>query len=247
MNLNSKEDYNPDPPKRILNWNDFSINVSHEPGDRRFSMASPLNCSYGSIRKTYGQGADKKSIDVYIGNNLNSLRVFKITQLNNRGFFDEYKYIIGVKSLVDAELLYRQNVPLIYFGGIQETSINELKELIESGNKDIPTIENNHDYVEDTVEDLTQLYLTELFNFDAFNLDKKSSKVQSVLFKKGMWDRGSVSQWMIKHKMNPIKISEEGKEVDFIHARVIDPGSCSKIRTIDFSRKKGIIARICIP
>ena len=111
--------------QRILQWNGLPIGIEYERGDKRFDR--PMAYLYGHIRGTYGMGGDGESIDVYINErNPDSKRIFRVTQLSPDLEFDEYKYFLGFNSATEARAAYVHQMPIRFFGGIEEVGIEEI-------------------------------------------------------------------------------------------------------------------------
>lgn len=111
------------PTKRILKWNDFEIGLQYLPFENRHGRVLPAG--YGHFRKT--KGADGMAVDVYVGTQLSSPKVFVVDQLIN-GEFDEEKMIIGVGTIEQAEAIYTSAMPREMMGGIREISLEQLAE-----------------------------------------------------------------------------------------------------------------------
>ncbi len=114
-----------DPIKRVLLWNRLEIGVSHEPGDKRHGHV--LTAGYGHIRGSYGdpdpvsgEVGDGMAIDVWIGADLGSPKVFRVKQIRpETGEFDEWKYVIGCWSQEEAKQLYLACMPKRFFAGVE--------------------------------------------------------------------------------------------------------------------------------
>lgn len=134
--------------KKIINWNGLEIGVENFPGDRRHDKV--LKSGYGHIRGTgrtspggnlQGQpltkGADGMALDVYFHPDLpnpdikTSDKLFKITQLDQDGNFDEHKYMAGYPSQTAARQAYLAAMPKAFFGGIQKVAIASLQEFFK--------------------------------------------------------------------------------------------------------------------
>lgn len=120
-----RKDWNTEPIKKVVNWHGFPINISFHRGEHRFKFATPMKCSYGSIRGTYGRGLDAKAVDVYLVSE--DPKVFRITQLKPSGEVDEYKYMLGAKNLDHAVEMYLSHVPRYRFGGVVSMSLDTLR------------------------------------------------------------------------------------------------------------------------
>jgi hypothetical protein len=66
-------------------------------------------------------------LDVYVGPDTTSKRVFWVTQNKSDGAFDEFKVFVGFGSPRDARDAYTDHTPPQYYGGMSETSIDQLK------------------------------------------------------------------------------------------------------------------------
>jgi len=67
-----------------------------------------LKNHYGYIKRT--KGADGEQVDVLLGNNLNSDRVFVVNQIEQEtGAFDEHKVLMGFNNRMQAVRAYRDN------------------------------------------------------------------------------------------------------------------------------------------
>ena len=87
---------------------------------------------YGYIKKT--KGADQEQLDVYVGNNPESERVFIVDQLNqDNDQFDEHKIMLGYQSLEEAEQAYKSNFdPGWKVGPIRSLSKDEFKSWLDN-------------------------------------------------------------------------------------------------------------------
>ncbi len=114
-------------PKKVINWNNIGIGITHEPGDIRFPMSEPMKCGYGHIRGSYGDAPDKKALDVYVGDDLKSPNGYKVRQLDPKtGFYDEDKYFIGFKTPEDVRNNFIYHAGIHRFGGIEPIKPDEL-------------------------------------------------------------------------------------------------------------------------
>lgn len=121
------ESFNFASAKQILKWNGLEIGVENNPGDRRHDKV--LKSGYGHIRGT--KGADGMALDVYFHRDVpnpdikTSDKLFKITQLDQNGNFDEHKYMAGYASKTAAKQAYLAQMPKAFFGGIKKVTIND--------------------------------------------------------------------------------------------------------------------------
>ena len=97
---------------------------------------------YGYISRTKSD-ADGDHLDVYIGPNPESNRVYAVDQVRFGGTeFDEHKFMVGFNSKSDAVDAYNasfsDNAP---FGGMVELSWDEFKEWIDFGDSSAPIVD----------------------------------------------------------------------------------------------------------
>lgn len=124
-------------PKQIISWNGLSIGLQYLPGDQRFGKV--LKSGYGHIRGL--MGADRKSLDVYlhknaIAGNERYKTLYRITQLNKEGEFDEYKIMAGYSTKANAKKAYLEVAPNELFGEIRAINISELQQYRKGKIKD---------------------------------------------------------------------------------------------------------------
>lgn len=98
--------------KHHVKWQGLDIAIENLKGSMRSgksaagkSWAVSMPAHYGYVKKT--EGADGDHVDVYLGPDLTSPKVFIVNQLNiNTGKFDEHKCMIGFSSLENARKAY---------------------------------------------------------------------------------------------------------------------------------------------
>lgn len=127
----------------------FDVSIENPKGSLRrgtdedgVEWQSPrLPADYGYIKGTTGKDGDH--VDVYIGPNPESDRVFVIDQLNPKtGEFDEHKAVMGADSIYHAEELYSGSFTnptddqwqhLRRIGAITEMSADEFRDWVNKG------------------------------------------------------------------------------------------------------------------
>ena len=95
-----------------------------------------MHHTYGKIRRT--EGVDGDHIDVFIGPNLYSDKVFVVDQRNvDTGEFDEHKCMLGFDSLEDAQNGYLSNYEEGWqgMGTVTEVTMDEFKKWIDSSHR----------------------------------------------------------------------------------------------------------------
>lgn len=92
---------------------------------------------YGYIKGT--KGADGDEVDVFIGPDLESARVFVINQVGKDGEFDEHKVMLGFDSKESAEQGYLSNYPAGWnMGSVQEMTVDELNAWLPTASAGVP-------------------------------------------------------------------------------------------------------------
>lgn len=89
---------------------------------------------YGDILGT--KGADGDAVDVFIGENLGSEKVFVVDQVDpGTGKFDEHKVMLGFDSLEAARAAYQANYDAGWTGGrnVTETTVEAFKKWLSTG------------------------------------------------------------------------------------------------------------------
>ncbi len=82
---------------------------------------------YGFLPRT--KGGDGEELDVFIGPDETSERVFWVTQNKADGTFDEYKVFVGFTHPREARDAYVAHIPAKFYAGMSETPIGQLKAL----------------------------------------------------------------------------------------------------------------------
>lgn len=99
-----------------------------------------MKADYGRIPKT--DGSDGDCVDVYLGDDLSSEKVFVVNQTKDDGSFDEHKCIVGCGSASEAKKLYAANYPKDFkIGKIVEMGVDKFKQWVKSGDMSKPTSE----------------------------------------------------------------------------------------------------------
>lgn len=93
---------------------------------------------YGYIKRTEGNDGDH--VDVFVGTNLTSDKVFVVNQTGKGGAFDEHKVMLGFSSAKAAEDGYLANYDAGWdrFDGVVPMSIEQLKDWLKSGDQKKP-------------------------------------------------------------------------------------------------------------
>lgn len=120
-----------------LDFDDLALGVEW-PKDtmRQYSdgYKSHMKCDYGFVRNS--MGADGEDLDVYIGDPT-LLKVFRVSQLDDEGNFDEYKYMLGFPDIKAATSMFLQHQPLEHFGGTEPMDLDTFRKICRTGQEDI--------------------------------------------------------------------------------------------------------------
>src|SRR5690606_33003838 len=96
-----------------------------------------MKSHYGYIKKS--KGADGDHVDVFVGPNPESGRVFVVDQVNTDGSFDEHKALMGFDSRLKARSGYTANYTNGWkVGPITSMSVDEFKTWIKEGDTTKP-------------------------------------------------------------------------------------------------------------
>ena len=79
-----------------------SVRSGTDPDGKEWSVKMPFD--YGYIKRT--NGADGDAVDVFVGPDKKSERIFTINQTDDKGKFDEHKVMMGFTDKKDAEKGY---------------------------------------------------------------------------------------------------------------------------------------------
>ncbi|MCC4269220.1 LPD5 domain-containing protein [Marinobacter nauticus] len=92
---------------------------------------------YGYLNRT--EGADGDHVDVFIGPDPESDRVFVVDQQNADGTFDEHKVLLGFKNQAEARKGYRDNYDRGWkVGPVKRLSMDEFKDWLKNGDTKKP-------------------------------------------------------------------------------------------------------------
>jgi hypothetical protein len=107
------------PIKKAIDWYQYQIGLQYQPMDTRHGKILPVG--YGEFLGLVSDH-DGMNLDVYVGPDLSSKRVFAITQLDREtGAFDEVKFFIGCdRSPEEIAEIYKSIMTPEHFGGIEE-------------------------------------------------------------------------------------------------------------------------------
>lgn len=102
------------------------------------TWAHTMSDHYGYIKRT--TGADGEQIDVYVGPNPESQRVFVVDQLNQGdGSFDEHKIMLGYGSKAAAVKAYKSNFDKGWkVGPVKDMTVDEFKTWLKDGDTAAP-------------------------------------------------------------------------------------------------------------
>lgn len=131
--------------KGKVRLNGFEIAIENPKGSTRRGTGpdgteweSKMAHHYGDIKGTIA--ADGDNLDVFVGDNPGSQRIFIVDQVNEDGSFDEHKVMLGFDSLEEARQGYLANYDEGWqgLGEITETGVEGLKGWLRDGAQELP-------------------------------------------------------------------------------------------------------------
>lgn len=120
--------------KAHITVNGFKITIENPKGGFRSGVSddgkkweTKMNNHYGYFNTTEGKDGDH--IDVFVGDDLESDKIFVVDQNNKNGDFDEHKVMLGFDKISDAKKAYLSNYEKGWtgFGDITEINIDDFK------------------------------------------------------------------------------------------------------------------------
>jgi hypothetical protein len=111
-------------------YNGVKIKIEYPVGSTRKGKgwSTKMKASYGRIPKTVG--ADGECCDVYLAAHPRGDNVYVIRQVDDKGEFDEHKYMMGFITKEEAKRVFLEHIPEKYYSAIAEIKIEKLKEIL---------------------------------------------------------------------------------------------------------------------
>ena len=106
----------------VVEWPKGSVRVGEDEHGKKWKRK--MEADYGYIPSTVAAG-DKEGLDVYIGDDIASDKVFVVEQLTEEGKLDEYKMLLGFPDLDTAYETYLKHYPEDW----DETRVGEVSEV----------------------------------------------------------------------------------------------------------------------
>jgi inorganic pyrophosphatase len=120
------------PVKHVVDFNGLPIHIEIEKGETKSgvgpdgkSWEHEYQVPYGEILKTEGRDGDP--VDIYLGPDTSSTRVFIVHQLDPQGNFDEDKVFLGFNYAGEVEKAYKEHGPSWGFGSMEIMDLNSFK------------------------------------------------------------------------------------------------------------------------
>lgn len=140
---------NNDPVQKVDRIGEIPIAIEWPSGSERRRIATDdpvmMRADYGYIPGTE-ERSDNMELDVYLGPNKESRKVFIIKQFSRESQYDEEKIMLGYDTVQEAQDDYEYHIEKIpvKFGGIREVPWAELLEIIALSLKtpEVPTAES---------------------------------------------------------------------------------------------------------
>lgn len=129
--------------KSVEDFNGLPINIEYNVGDVKEgkspvdgqSFSIEYQYPYGEIKLT--EGEDGEPVDVYIGQDKDSDKVFVVHQLNQDGEFDEDKVFLGFSSEAEVKRAYQDHGPEWGFGSMEELTFDQFENGYLVANRDL--------------------------------------------------------------------------------------------------------------
>lgn len=120
-----------------------SVRAGIDKANGKVWLTQMRGAHYGYIRDVDGKaaprGRDKDHLDVFVGPDLESDRVFIVDQVRPDGGFDEHKIVLGTKTVDQARELYAAQYSAGWkVGPISELGVAELKKWLREGDTTKP-------------------------------------------------------------------------------------------------------------
>lgn len=131
--------------KGHVNIHGLNMSIENPKGSIRSGVDSngkkwsiKMNNHYGYINNTVGR--DKDHLDIFIGPDNKSEKIYVVNQRNNDNKFDEHKILMGWNNFPDAVKGYLSNYEDGWdmISSVHQTDIKGLKNWIKNGNTKIP-------------------------------------------------------------------------------------------------------------
>ncbi len=148
------DQYNPNPTeaqkqagnykKAHVKFQGIDITIENPVGSERSGVDPDGNTWSNTIKHDYGYikrttGADGDHVDVFIGKDTDSDKVFVIDQPHKNGKFDEHKVMLGFKGRTQAVAAYKGNYQKGWkVGPITEMTVGEFKQWLSNGDTTKP-------------------------------------------------------------------------------------------------------------
>ena len=142
----AKARYQKRPVVKTMSWRGLDISIEVPKGEVRegrddhgTNWANVQSHDYGFIQDSPEVG-DDGHVDVYMGDDLASKKVFVVDQLRPDGTYDEPKVMIGFNSEPEAIAGYLANYPKDWdrFGGVSKFKAKEFLKWLDAGKVDRP-------------------------------------------------------------------------------------------------------------
>jgi len=121
--------------KKVVDFQGLKVHIDRPKGfkmegvdDKGVPWTRIYSTDYGYLRGS--QGGDGDSLDVFVGPNKKSSRVFWARQVRPDGSFDEYKVFLGYPDKASATKVYKEHIPSKLLSGMFEVSLDILKALL---------------------------------------------------------------------------------------------------------------------
>lgn len=153
-----------------------------------------MHSHYGYIKRT--EGADGDQVDVFIGPNPESDKVFIVDQINPDGSFDEHKILIGFDSKLKARSGYKSNYSNGWkVGPITSMSMDEFKDWVKNGDTKKPLALNQSEQPLDMVPTSVSVPKTDQEPVTKTKNEEPQPSAGVSVSEGRVWERRSPKSW----------------------------------------------------
>ena len=178
--------------KAHVTVNGFKITIENPKGSRRYYDGDKYNVMknhYGYFNGSVGYDGDQ--VDVFIGDDLDSDKIFVVDQKKPSGGFDESKVMMGFKTEKEAKDAYMSNYEKNWKGfmAITEVSVEDFKKWLHARKKQRKAF-----------SEYKKLYeMKEMGNYKQINLDN----VTKPVFDYELFDNGNANYYFTTEEPLP--------------------------------------------
>ena len=165
--------------------------------------------TYGYLKRTLGKDGDQ--IDVFLGDNLESDKVFIIDQVNQDKEFDEHKVMMGFDTKEQAQAAYLSNYEEGWqgLGTITEATIDEFKAWEDGGTRKGKPYSEYVDVKKKTIEDQTKEVIGKEITPEKKVSASKAKAIEEVMGVERFKELGKMEAGILINKFKDVDVVTE--------------------------------------